>query len=102
MCVLRSEEHSARSALKIISDEIMKIAEEIESLPSLTDGEITNEDMMRMQKIDFCSQKLNDLANIVSHVSSTEDVEAMNADLELEMEEIAKLEYIRERFRKAG
>ena len=102
MCVLRSEEQSARSALKIISDEIIKIAEEIENLPNTAGSEMTNEDMMRMQQIDFCSQKLNDLANIVSHVSSTHDADAMNADLELEMEEIAKLEYIRKCFRKTG
>lgn len=58
--------------LEVLSNEILAISKEIENLPDSGSTTMTSEQMMRMQQIDFCSQRLVAVANLVSHLSKLE------------------------------
>lgn len=58
--------------LEVLSNEILAISKEIENLPDSGSATMTSEQMMRMQQIDFCSQRLVAVANLVSHLSKLE------------------------------
>ncbi|KPB00116.1 hypothetical protein [Ahrensia marina] len=52
-------------AIEIIAAELLAIANEIEELPSFDPGELTNEKMVQLQKIDFCSQRLREVSKLI-------------------------------------
>lgn len=82
--------------LEILSNEILLISKEIENLPDSGSTTITNEQMMRMQQIDFCSQRLVAVANLVSHLSKLEV--GCRENLRNEIKDQIKLEHIQKLF----
>lgn len=91
-----SLQENETSVMDILSKEIMAISSEIENLPAAGDGAFTNEQMMRMQQIDFCSQRLAAIADLVSHLSKLETLSSDN--LKGEVRNLAKLEHIQKLF----
>lgn len=87
-----STDKSSKYVINRIADEIDKIADEIENLPSPSGDALTSEDIMRLQQIDFCSQKLRDIAAMVHEFESTKTLpegEKVN-----KLKSFAKLEYV--------
>jgi len=82
--------------LNIISEELSKLAMEIEEIPQCECGTMSNEQIMRMQQIDFCSQRLQDLSTLISRMST--NVVSHEKDKPISLAEHARLEYTRELF----
>ena len=82
---------SAAGLIELIGIELRKLSGEIESLPSFGNSQLTNEQIVQLQKIDFCSQKLMDLAAIADQVSNTHSLQ--NVDPPEDIAEAVKLEY---------
>lgn len=89
-------------AINIIAAELLSIANEIEELPSFDPGELTNEKMMQLQKIDFCSQRLREVSKLV--VEFAEQSHQDQITLLKILASSAKLEHTRDLFeqRKIG
>ena len=75
-----------------IADELVNIANEIEDLPGASPGEFSNEEIMRLQQIDFCSQKLRDIARMVEEFDSMNELCEQKRAVKLK--DFAKLEYM--------
>ena len=77
--------------MDLVSSELDQIARDIETLPMPSMDNLTSEDVMNMQKIDFSNQKLRDFASLLQHVgglsSSGDTVNKSN------LEECVNLEY---------
>lgn len=85
-----------KPVLEILSNEILAISNEIENLPDSGSTSFTSEQMMRMQQIDFCSQRLVAVADLVSFLSK---LEADTDDsLRNEVKEKINLEHIQKLF----
>ena len=84
------------SVMEILSLEIRGIASEIETLQLCSCGQITHEQMMQMQKIDFCSQRLAQVSILVRHLAKLEKDRKENLHEELRNE--ANLEHVRDLF----
>lgn len=82
--------------LEILSKEILAISREIENLPDSGSATLTSEQMIRMQQIDFCSQRLVAVANLVSHLSKLEV--GCKENLRTEIKDQIKLEHIQKLF----
>lgn len=82
--------------MAIISAELSKLAVEIEELPPCDCGNMSNEQIMRLQKIDFCSQRLQDLSSLV--VLLSHKLERKENGIAQMMADNARLEYTRELF----
>lgn len=82
--------------LEILSNEILAISKEIENLPDSGSSTLTSEQMMRMQQIDFCSQRLVAVADLVSHLSKLET--GCKENLRNEIKDQIKLEHIQKLF----
>ena len=54
--------------MDLVSSELDTIARDIEALPMPCMENMTSEDVMNMQKIDFSNQKLRDFASLLQHV----------------------------------
>ncbi len=73
--------------LEILALEMAKIAMEIKDLPQCGCGEMSNEKIMQMQQVDFCSQRLHDIANlmrVLSQVDNTISIECIAKKARLE------------------
>jgi len=90
------DEASTTSVLDILSKEIATIAREIEDLPETSYGGITSEQMVRMQQIDFCSQRLSEVSKLMKYLSKLE--EASSENLPESLRNQANLEHVRNLF----
>lgn len=87
-------------AVRVITEELAKIANEIEEIPGCSCGQMDSQTMMRMQKIDFCSQRLMDLSTLIRQFS---DGEAMGSEgLLAKLSQTARLEHTQNLFKKAS
>ena len=89
-------EADSLSALQIISGELAKIADEIEDIPFATGGEISQERMIGMQRVDFCSQRLRDLSALMQLVN--EELNEQPEGLFERLSDRAQLEHVRDLF----
>lgn len=85
-----------KSAFDVLSNELSRIAIEIEDLPECGCQEMNNESIMRLQKIDFCSQRLQDLSTLINSLSNEFAVEP--SGLSERLSEKARLEHTRDLF----
>ncbi len=93
---LKKESANPVSVMEILSSEISSIAREIEDLPEGALGQMTHEQMVWMQQIDFCSQRLSEVSKLIRHLSALEAGSAENlTDL---MRASANLEHVRNLF----
>lgn len=90
------EQHETMPVLEVLSNEILAISSEIENLPQSVSATLTNEDMMRMQQIDFCSQRLVAVADLVAHLSKLET--GCKDKLREEIKDHINLEHIQKLF----
>ncbi|MBL1405487.1 MAG: hypothetical protein COC17_04185 [Hyphomicrobiales bacterium] len=90
------EQQEITPVLEVLSTEILAISSEIENLPQSVSTTLTNEDMMRMQKIDFCSQRLVAVANLVAHLSKLET--GCKNELREEIKDHINMEHIQKLF----
>ena len=89
-------------AVAIIAAELIAIADDIEELPAFDPGELTNEKMMQLQKIDFCSQRLREVSKLIVEFAQQSHQDQMTL-LKI-LAASAKLEHTRDLFdrRQAG
>ena len=92
----KETEIEKNSVMEILSLEISSIAREIEDLPESALGEISYEQMVWMQQIDFCSQRLAEVSKLIKQLSSLEA--SSNEDLTEMMRAKANLEHVRKLF----
>lgn len=90
-------ESSTSSAIEILSSEISSIAREIEDMPEGVFGDVTNEQMVWMQHIDFCSQRLVEVSKLIKHLSDLE--KGTDENLPELMKASANLEHVRNLFK---
>lgn len=90
------EQQETMPVLEVLSNEILAISSEIENLPQSVSTTLTNEDMVRMQQIDFCSQRLVAVADLVAHLSKLET--GCNDTLRAEIKDQINLEHIQKLF----
>ena len=93
---LKENEETPSSVMEILSSELSSIAKEIEDLPTSGFAEISNEQMIWMQQIDFCSQRLAEVSKLIRSLSSLES--SSKEDLPSVMRDQANLEHVRKLF----
>ncbi|NRB31475.1 MAG: hypothetical protein HRU27_12860 [Rhizobiaceae bacterium] len=91
-----SEKTDAEPAFSILASELAKIAVEVEALSDGPVGELTQKRMVALQNIDFCSQRLNDLADLLRHLNS--EFETQPDGLNERLSQKARLEHNRDLF----
>lgn len=65
--------------LGVIAEELRQISSDIESLSFLSEFALTPAHIVELQKIDFCSQKIADLAAVAERMALDENLQLLDA-----------------------
>lgn len=82
---------SVSKMIRLIAAELRQLSSDIESLPVFSDGQLTKEQIVQLQKIDFCSQKLMDFASMADKLASDQNLESLKPIDSVD--KVVKLEY---------
>ena len=63
------KDHTISGVLTLLESELSRIAAEIEGIPFSGDRTLTKKEIVAYQKLDFCSQKLNDFSNVLMYLA---------------------------------
>lgn len=77
--------------IHLIAAELRRLADEVEELPSFENGQLSSEQIVQLQKIDLCSQKLKDFAALADKIASQGSLKALKP--EANIGDVVKLEY---------
>ncbi len=94
MQALRSEQQESGTSrlFDTLSSELSNIAEEIEKFPIVLGHDYSHQEIELLQSIDFCGQKLKDIARILGLISNQTGDIAVDRD---SLEQSVKIEAIR-------
>lgn len=86
---------SIAQQIELMAKELRQISKEVEQLPNLSNVELTNEQIVQLQKIDICSQKLADLASMADKLASNQKLKSLDAVAD--MSDAVTLEYMKQK-----